>query len=403
MAFYKLFTPLASLRSNTKIMIALGLALACTSACSSTREVPQVQMQRGGPLADWLSQQERVESEIVVQVYRTPSGMVFGDTERIENAALLGVPPSDVCALADSLKDFEWRDAGDGWIALGMDPTNNDAHFLFNYRGVELVIDGDVIIAQRGRDVQLPNGEMGRGLDMLKLGEGEFAYLNGRGNFATEALVQPLNSLEGGGGQRIAIVPDANPIVRFETKDGPIEVELFEDEQPLAVAAFLALVEQGYWDVGATIAYRVEPVSKLNDGENLKIVQFGTPSFRAPVEIPLTPSARSHSYGTLAMVSENGKLLPGHCFFQMDPRSVTSDEWTQKFPVIGTIIRGIDMELLQNEGIVKGPYNAYLLRVEAMQPGDEVKNASAVQQRYQQYTPIFEARLRSALGIADEE
>lgn len=373
------------------IMLSLS-ALALLTACAGTREIPDVRVSQGGELGAWLAQQDRPSGELVVQVYRTASGMVFGDAQMIAQADLLREPPADVIKLADTLEDTQYEQTPEGWVALGMDPTNED-HFKFNYRGIQLVIDGEVIIATVGKVETRPDGTPQATLDMVELKAGEYLYLDGRGNTATQPLAQPLNDLGEISGAGFALVPEGNPIVRFQTARGAIEVELYEDEQPLAVAAFLAWIEAGYWQSGEAMSYRVEPMNKLNSGENLRIAQIGIPGIRAQVELPVPPSKRAHDHGSFALVSDQGMLLPGHAFFQLDQRSINAEAWKQNFPVIGGIRKGIDREALL-EGVVSGPMDLYIKRAEALRPGDAIESVTVIQQRYPSYAPILEERLK---------
>lgn len=97
-------------------------------------------------------------------------------------------------------------------------------------------------------------------------------------------------------------------IVRIETKRGTIDLKFFPDDAPIHVAAFLNLVEQGFYN-GLTF-HRVEPGFVIQggcpDGNGT-----GGPGYHLPAEF----NAKPHLLGTVAMARTSDPNSAGSQFY----------------------------------------------------------------------------------------
>ena len=103
---------------------------------------------------------------------------------------------------------------------------------------------------------------------------------------------------------------DDLPRVLLTTNKGPIEVELFENEAPIAVANFVSLVEKGFYD-GLTF-HRVLP-GFMAQGGCPEGTGRGGPGYHIPCECH-QPGHRRHFRGTLSM-AHAGRDTGGSQFF----------------------------------------------------------------------------------------
>lgn len=104
---------------------------------------------------------------------------------------------------------------------------------------------------------------------------------------------------------------DDLPRILMETNKGTIEIELFENEAPIAVANFISLVEQGFYD-GLTF-HRVLPGFMAQggcpDGDG-----SGGPGYNIPCEC-YQPNHRLHFRGSLSMAHGELRDTGGSQFF----------------------------------------------------------------------------------------
>ncbi|GLR11310.1 peptidyl-prolyl cis-trans isomerase [Chitinimonas prasina] len=135
----------------------------------------------------------------------------------------------------------------------------------------------------------------------------------------------------------------ANPLVRFTTNQGDIDVELFQDKAPKSVANFLAYVKKGHYN--GTIFHRVIPGF---------VVQGGgfTPDMREkPTGKPIENEAKnglSNAIGTLAMARTMDPHSASAQFYvnvgenvQLDYREESPRGWG--YAVFGKVIAGMDV------------------------------------------------------------
>ena len=139
--------------------------------------------------------------------------------------------------------------------------------------------------------------------------------------------------------------PDAHTFVRFDTSDGPINVQLFDGQAPQTVANFLNYVHSGAYD--NSIFHRLASGFVLQGGGFT--FDAASTSFAS---IPTNPSIQnefgaSNTQGTLAMAQVGGDInsATDEFFFNLVDNSSTLDP--QKFAVFGKII-GLDDQNVLN-------------------------------------------------------
>ena len=124
------------------------------------------------------------------------------------------------------------------------------------------------------------------------------------------------------------------PRILFTTSKGEIELELFENEAPNAVANFVELVSKKYYD--GLKFHRVIP-GFMAQGGCPRGDGTGDPGYRFKDELPET--ARRHFRGTLSMAN-SGPDTNGSQFFLTH----LPTEWLNgKHTVFGRVIRGQDV------------------------------------------------------------
>ncbi len=127
------------------------------------------------------------------------------------------------------------------------------------------------------------------------------------------------------------------PRVRIETRLGPFEVELFEDDAPLAVSQFVALVETGFYD--RTVFHGVLPGTFSQGG------LFGDDRRPKPPQLTIVdelnlPTARKHLFGTVSLArtdKPNSASSPFSIAWRPDVRM------DERQTVIGRVIAGMDV------------------------------------------------------------
>lgn len=137
--------------------------------------------------------------------------------------------------------------------------------------------------------------------------------------------------------------------VRIATDRGDIVVQLFPDDAPVHAAAFLKLVESGFYD-GLTF-HRVEPGFVVQGGDPSGD-GTGGPGYQLKAEF----NARPHERGTLAMARASNPDSAGSQFYLclgdagfLDGQYTVFGTMTQGFDVLDAIRRGDSMRKLTIE------------------------------------------------------
>ena len=141
--------------------------------------------------------------------------------------------------------------------------------------------------------------------------------------------------------------------VRIVTDKGDIVVRLFPDDAPMHAAAFLKLVESGFYD--GLAFHRVEPGFVIQggdpDGDGT-----GGPGYRLKAEF----NSRPHSRGTLAMARASNPDSAGSQFYIcladarfLDGQYTVFGEMTDGFEALDAIRRGDKMQKLTVEPLAK--------------------------------------------------
>lgn len=135
----------------------------------------------------------------------------------------------------------------------------------------------------------------------------------------------------------------ANSQVRIATDKGDIVVRLFPEDAPMHAAAFLKLVENGFYD--GLAFHRVEPGFVIQggdpDGDGT-----GGPGYRLKAEF----NSRPHMRGTLAMARSSNPDSAGSQFYIcladarfLDGQYTVFGEMTDGFEALDAIRRGDKM------------------------------------------------------------
>lgn len=128
---------------------------------------------------------------------------------------------------------------------------------------------------------------------------------------------------------------DDLPRVKLTTNKGEIVLELFENEAPQAVANFISLVKQGFYD-GVTF-HRVLPLFMAQGGDP-QGTGGGGPGYRIRDEYK-APNARRHFRGSLAMARTEQPDSSGSQFYiTFVPTSMLDGGYT----VFGRVLEGMD-------------------------------------------------------------
>jgi cyclophilin family peptidyl-prolyl cis-trans isomerase len=163
------------------------------------------------------------------------------------------------------------------------------------------------------------------------------------------------------------------PRVMFKTNRGDIELELFENEAPNAVANFINLVEKGFYN--GTTFHRVMPNFMAQGGDpNSKNDDpsddgMGGPGYNIACEC-YQENARKHFQGSLSM-AHAGKDTGGSQFFltHMPTPHLNASAAEQKgHTVFGRVIKGQEIAL-------------------ALKIGDKIISAKVVRKRDHKYEP----------------
>ncbi len=127
---------------------------------------------------------------------------------------------------------------------------------------------------------------------------------------------------------------DDLPRVKFQTSRGDFIIELFENEAPQAVANFLTLVKQGYYD--GIVFHRVLPAFMAQGGDPTG-TGSGGPGYSIRCECHQA-GYRKHFRGSMSM-AHAGRDSGGSQFFLT---FVSTSYLDGKHTVFGRVIEGID-------------------------------------------------------------
>ncbi|MEA1952638.1 MAG: peptidylprolyl isomerase [Planctomycetota bacterium] len=125
------------------------------------------------------------------------------------------------------------------------------------------------------------------------------------------------------------------PRVLMKTNKGDIEIELFENEAPKAVANFVSLVEKGFYD-GLTF-HRVLP-QFMAQGGCPDGTGSGGPGYNIPCECN-QPNFRRHFRGTLSMAHAGPNTGGSQFFLTFVPTSFLDGKHT----AFGRVVKGMDV------------------------------------------------------------
>ncbi|MDY0166318.1 MAG: peptidylprolyl isomerase [Thermoguttaceae bacterium] len=128
---------------------------------------------------------------------------------------------------------------------------------------------------------------------------------------------------------------DDLPRVSLKTNKGTIEIELFENEAPMAVANFVSLIEKGFYD-GLTF-HRVLP-GFMAQGGCPDGTGTGGPGYNIPCECH-KPDHRRHFRGTLSMAHAGRDTGGSQFFLTFLPTSHLDGRHT----AFGRVISGMDV------------------------------------------------------------
>jgi cyclophilin family peptidyl-prolyl cis-trans isomerase len=128
---------------------------------------------------------------------------------------------------------------------------------------------------------------------------------------------------------------DDLPRVLLKTNKGDIEIELFENEAPIATANFITLVEKGFYN-GLTFHRVLE--NFMAQGGDPKGDGTGGPGYTIPCEC-YQPNYRTHFRGSLSM-AHAGRDTGGSQFFLT---FVPTDSLNGIHTVFGRVINGFDV------------------------------------------------------------
>lgn len=141
-----------------------------------------------------------------------------------------------------------------------------------------------------------------------------------------------------------------NPLIIFETNQGPFEVKLFPDIAPKACENMIGLVDKNYYD--GTIFYRVKKNFMIQGGDPTGIGRYGKSIWGGKFEDEINPMIKFDRKGLLAMAN-SGPNTNGSQFFI----TVAPTPWLNGIHTIfGEITNGFDVvEKISNSPV--GPSN----------------------------------------------
>ncbi len=127
---------------------------------------------------------------------------------------------------------------------------------------------------------------------------------------------------------------DNLPRVVLHTSRGNVTIELFEDDAPIAVASFLSLVKDGFYD--GVVFHRVLPAFMAQGGDPTG-TGGGGPGYNIRCEC-YRPNTRKHFRGSLSMAHAGRDTGGSQFFLTFVPTSYLDGRHT----VFGRVIKGMD-------------------------------------------------------------
>lgn len=163
------------------------------------------------------------------------------------------------------------------------------------------------------------------------------------------------------------------------TGRGAVEIELFEDQAPLAVANFVNLVEHGFydgtrfhWAEAGRMVVGGDPNTK---GENRARDGMGGPGYSIPDESN-SALARGHFRGSISMV-QRGPTAGSQFLITLVP----CPEFNGHFTVFGRVVAG--QEVIDE--VTQGRTNREVGEFGKIIPGDLLVHAEVIRKRPHQY------------------
>ncbi|MFZ2956231.1 MAG: peptidylprolyl isomerase [Candidatus Ozemobacteraceae bacterium] len=126
--------------------------------------------------------------------------------------------------------------------------------------------------------------------------------------------------------------PD-HPVVKMTTDAGEMVLELYPEDAPKHVEAFLTLTGKGFYN--GLIFHRVVPGFVIQGGDP-KGDGTGGPGYKLPAEF----NARPHEKGTLAMARSEDPNSAGSQFYICLDRIPHLDN---SYTVFGKVVKGLDV------------------------------------------------------------
>ncbi len=160
------------------------------------------------------------------------------------------------------------------------------------------------------------------------------------------------------------------PRVKFETTNGDIVIELFEDQAPNTVANFISLVEKKFYD-GLSF-HRVIP-GFMAQGGDPNGDGSGGPKYTIPDEVG-NPDHREHFRGSLSMAKTQAPDSGGSQFFLC---FVPTSHLDGLHTVFGRVVEGLDVlpKITRTEGVPGRP------------TPDKILKATVISKRNHPYQP----------------
>ncbi len=163
---------------------------------------------------------------------------------------------------------------------------------------------------------------------------------------------------------------DDLPRVLLKTTKGDIELELFENEAPNAVANFISLVEEGFYD--NLTFHRVLP-GFMAQGGCPKGTGVGGPGYTIACEC-YQPNARMHFRGTLSMAHAGRDTGGSQFFLTFQP----TEHLNGKHTCFGRVVKGMDVLAKLNRRDPEQPQSP---------PADKILEAKVLRKRPHEYKP----------------
>jgi cyclophilin family peptidyl-prolyl cis-trans isomerase len=128
---------------------------------------------------------------------------------------------------------------------------------------------------------------------------------------------------------------DDLPRVLLKTNRGDIEIELFENEAPIATANFISLVEKGFYN---GLGFHRVLDGFMAQGGDPKGDGSGGPDYKIPCECH-QPNFRKHFRGSLSMAHAGRDTGGSQFFLTFIPTSFLDGKHT----AFGRVVKGIDV------------------------------------------------------------